>query len=86
MEKRFRNYNGVCSTFLADDCTPGDNIKVFFTPNKSFRLPDDNKDIIMIGPGTGIAPQSFLQEREYRNSSVRTGYFLRPNKNDDFIL
>ena len=82
-----RNYNGVCSTFLADDCTPGDNIKVFFTPNKSFRLPDDNKDIIMIGPGTGIAPfRAFLQEREYRNSSGKNWLFFGDQtKSDDFI-
>jgi len=82
-----RNYNGVCSTFLADDCTPGDNIKVFFTPNKSFRLPDDNKDIIMIGPGTGIAPfRAFLQEREYRNSSGKNWLFFGDQtKNNDFI-
>ena len=82
-----RNYNGVCSTFLADDCTPGDNIKVFFTPNKSFRLPDENKDIIMIGPGTGIAPfRAFLQEREYRNSSGKNWLFFGDQtKNDDFI-
>ena len=82
-----RNYNGVCSTFLADDCTPGDNIKVFFTPNKSFRLPDDNKDIIMIGPGTGIAPfRAFLQERQYRNSSGKNWLFFGDQtKNDDFI-
>ena len=86
-KKDTRNYNGVCSTFLADDCTPGDNIKVFFTPNKSFRLPDDNKDIIMIGPGTGIAPfRAFLQEREYRNSSGKNWLFFGDQtKNDDFI-
>ena len=82
-----RNYNGVCSTFLADDCNPGNNIKVFFTPNKSFRLPDDNKDIIMIGPGTGIAPfRAFLQEREHRNSSGKNWLFFGDQtKKDDFI-
>ena len=86
-KKDSRNYNGVCSTFLADDCTPGDDIKVFFTPNKSFRLPDENKDIIMIGPGTGIAPfRAFLQEREYRNSSGKNWLFFGDQtKNDDFI-
>ena len=86
-KKDSRNYNGVCSTFLADDCTPGDDIKVFFTPNKSFRLPDDNKDIIMIGPGTGIAPfRAFLQEREYKNSSGKNWLFFGDQtKNDDFI-
>ena len=76
-KKDSRNYNGVCSTFLADDCTPGDNIKVFFTPNKSFRLPDDNKDIIMIGPGTGIAPlELFYKKGNIEIVQARTGYFL----------
>ena len=86
-QKDSRKYNGVCSTFLADDCALGENIKVFFTPNKSFRLPDDNKDIIMIGPGTGIAPfRAFLQEREYRNSSGKNWLFFGDQtKNDDFI-
>jgi len=86
-QKDSRKYNGVCSTFLADDCALGENIKVFFTPNKSFRLPDDNKDIIMIGPGTGIAPfRAFLQEREYRNRSGKNWLFFGDQtKNDDFI-
>ena len=63
-ENNTRKYGGVCSTFLADDCSRGSKIKIFLIPNKNFRLPaDHSKPIIMIGPGTGIAPFiAFLQE------------------------
>ena len=83
-----RDYNGVCSTYLADDCNENEKIKIFFTPNKSFRLPEDkDKDIIMIGPGTGIAPfRAFLQEREVTNSSGKNWLFFGDQTRDnDFI-
>ena len=83
-----RDYNGVCSTYLADDCNEKEKIKIFFTPNKSFRLPEDkDKDIIMIGPGTGIAPfRAFLQEREVTNSSGKNWLFFGDQTRDnDFI-
>ena len=83
-----RDYNGVCSTYLADDCNEKEKIKIFFTPNKSFRLPEDkDKDIIMIGPGTGIAPfRAFLQEREVTNSSGKNWLFFGDQtRENDFI-
>ena len=83
-----RDYNGVCSTYLADDCNENEKIKIFFTPNKSFRLPEDkDKDIIMIGPGTGIAPfRAFLQEREVTKSSGKNWLFFGDQTRDnDFI-
>ena len=83
-----RDYNGVCSTYLADDCNEQEKIKIFFTPNKSFRLPEDkDKDIIMIGPGTGIAPfRAFLQEREVTKSSGKNWLFFGDQTRDnDFI-
>ena len=83
-----RDYNGVCSTYLADDCNEKEKIKIFFTPNKSFRLPEDkDKDIIMIGPGTGIAPfRAFLQEREVTKSSGKNWLFFGDQTRDnDFI-
>ena len=83
-----RDYNGVCSTYLADDCNENEKIKIFFTPNKSFKLPEDkDKDIIMIGPGTGIAPfRAFLQEREVTNSSGKNWLFFGDQtRENDFI-
>jgi len=55
---------GVCSAFLGAQ-KPGTEIKFFVQKNKRFRLPAPDKNIIMIGPGTGIAPyRSFLAERD----------------------
>ncbi len=56
---------GVASTFLAGRINPGDKIRVYVQKAQHFALPaDPNKPIIMIGPGTGIAPfRAFLQER-----------------------
>ncbi len=55
---------GVCSTYLADR-SPGDRIAVYVRPSSNFRPPSDpHTPMIMIGPGTGIAPfRGFLQER-----------------------
>jgi sulfite reductase (NADPH) flavoprotein alpha-component len=55
---------GVCSTYLADR-SPGDRIAVYLQSSSNFRPPSDpNTPMIMVGPGTGIAPfRGFLQER-----------------------
>lgn len=55
---------GVCSTYLADR-SPGDRVAVYVRPSSNFRPPSDpDTPMIMIGPGTGIAPfRGFLQER-----------------------
>ncbi|MCT4657201.1 MAG: flavodoxin domain-containing protein [Cohaesibacter sp.] len=60
-----RDHGGVASCFLADR-VGSEPAKVFMTPNKSFRVPQNNDvPMIMVGPGTGIAPfRAFLQERE----------------------
>jgi len=60
-----RAKEGVCSCFLAD--RSGDSeIGLWIQPNKAFSVPADQaKAMIMVGPGTGIAPfLSFLQERD----------------------
>jgi sulfite reductase (NADPH) flavoprotein alpha-component len=56
---------GVASTFLGDRIKPGDKIKVYVQKAQHFALPaNPDKPIIMVGPGTGIAPfRAFLQER-----------------------
>lgn len=55
---------GVCSTYLADR-SPGDRVAVYLQQSSNFRPPSDSDTpMIMIGPGTGIAPfRGFLQER-----------------------
>jgi sulfite reductase (NADPH) flavoprotein alpha-component len=55
---------GVCSTYLAGR-SPGDRVAVYVRPSSNFRPPSDpHTPMIMIGPGTGIAPfRGFLQER-----------------------
>ncbi|MGX6511792.1 sulfite reductase subunit alpha [Rhodococcus sp. SJ-2] len=65
-----RERRGVCSTFLSDRA--GEKpVGIFVTKNKSFRVPsDDTAPMIMVGPGTGIAPfRGFLQERRARGAT-----------------
>jgi sulfite reductase (NADPH) flavoprotein alpha-component len=57
--------SGVASNFLGVRSLPGDEVRVYLQSSPKFRLPaDPNTPIIMIGPGTGIAPfRAFLEER-----------------------
>jgi len=73
-----RNKEGVASTFFADRLEAGDTIQVYVDKNRGFKLPqDETKPIIMVGPGTGIAPfRAFLQEREERESSGKNWLFF----------
>jgi sulfite reductase (NADPH) flavoprotein alpha-component len=66
---RFQSHNrergGVCSTMFADRTAVTEKLPIFIQPNKKFKIPKDpNQAMIMIGPGTGIAPfRGFLHER-----------------------
>ncbi|EGR0170698.1 assimilatory sulfite reductase (NADPH) flavoprotein subunit [Vibrio alginolyticus] len=73
-EKRY----GGASSFLAQRLEEGDEVKVFVEHNNNFKLPeDDSTPIIMVGPGTGIAPfRSFIQERENRDSEGKNWLFF----------
>ncbi|MDO9164271.1 MAG: sulfite reductase subunit alpha [Methylococcaceae bacterium] len=73
-----RQHKGVCSTFLADLVNADTEVRSFFTPNKVFRVPDDNSlPMIMVGPGTGIAPfRAFLQERQFRKAAGKNWLFF----------
>ena len=70
-EMKGRSRKGVASTFLADRLPEDKAVNVFFHHNNKFRLPeDDDLPVIMVGPGTGIAPfRAFLQEREAREAA-----------------
>ncbi|MDV2476132.1 sulfite reductase subunit alpha [Rhodococcus zopfii] len=73
-----RERRGVCSTFLADRVGENGTAGVFVTKNKAFRVPvDDTAPMIMVGPGTGIAPfRGFLQERRARGATGRNWLFF----------
>ncbi|GIJ45269.1 nitrate/sulfite reductase [Virgisporangium aliadipatigenens] len=63
-----RSRKGVCSTYLAD-AAPEQPVPVYLRRNPSFRLPADDAPVIMIGPGTGVAPfVAFLRERRARGA------------------
>jgi sulfite reductase (NADPH) flavoprotein alpha-component len=76
-ETHGRARGGVASTFVADRLKTGAAARVRLKPNKHFRLPDPSTDIIMIGPGTGIAPfRAFVQERRAIGASGRSWLFF----------
>jgi len=62
---------GGASSFLANRLEEGQKVRVFVEHNDNFRLPQsDDTPVIMIGPGTGVAPfRAFMQEREARDAS-----------------
>lgn len=66
-----RERKGVCSTWFAERCAVGDPVKVFVQENRNFKLPESgDTPIIMIGPGTGIAPfRAFVEERETQGAA-----------------
>ncbi|MCF1486759.1 bifunctional nitrate reductase/sulfite reductase flavoprotein subunit alpha [Pseudomonas sp. AA27] len=74
---RYGERKGVCSAFLADRAADVE-VAIFAQPSRHFRLPDDDgTPIIMIGPGTGIAPfRAFLEERRERAASGRNWLFF----------
>jgi sulfite reductase (NADPH) flavoprotein alpha-component len=79
---------GVASTWLADRVKPGDRLKVYVQRAHAFGLPaDPNVPIIMIGPGTGIAPfRAFLHERMVTKAPGRNWLFFGHQRRDhDFF-
>jgi len=87
-ESRGRKRKGVCSTYLCDRVPIGDTVRVFTQAAKNFKLPQDSStDIIMVGPGTGIAPfRAFLYERKAIGGSGRNWLFFgNPHEATDYF-
>jgi sulfite reductase (NADPH) flavoprotein alpha-component len=73
-----RDRDGVASVMVAERIQEGDTVLVYVQPNKHFHLPESqDTDIIMVGPGTGIAPfRSFIEERSVNKGAGRTWLFF----------
>lgn len=83
-----REHLGVCSTFLADRVDVNEKIGVFVSPNKAFRIPNNNDaPMIMVGPGTGIAPfRAFLEERQCIGAEGKNWLFFGDQtRSSDYI-
>lgn len=80
-------HTGAASGFL-QRTSPNDKVKIYVESNDRFRLPENpNTPVIMIGPGTGIAPfRAFLQERAALNANGKNWLFFgNPYFSDDFL-
>jgi sulfite reductase (NADPH) flavoprotein alpha-component len=83
-----RKRGGICSTFLSDRLTKEISPRVFVHQNNAFRLPADAAtDVIMVGPGTGIAPfRAFLEERKATTSQGKNWLFFgNPYSASDYL-
>ena len=87
-ESHGRERKGVASTFLADRVGDADFVKVFVQPSHGFKPPTkDDAPMIMVGPGTGIAPfRAFLEERQATGAKGKHWLFFGDQKRDtDFL-
>ena len=72
-----RQRKGVASNFVAERLKRGGRVRVKLKPNRHFALPAPDKDVIMVGPGTGVAPfRAFVQERRATEASGRSWLFF----------
>lgn len=77
-EAHERTRKGVCSVQLAERVQPGDTVPIYLKKNPNFKFPfDEDTPVIMIGPGTGVAPfRSYMQAREDLGLSGNTWLFF----------
>ncbi|HNP63860.1 MAG TPA: assimilatory sulfite reductase (NADPH) flavoprotein subunit [Woeseiaceae bacterium] len=78
---------GAASTHLVDRLQTGDTVPVFVERNTRFRLPAGDVPIIMIGPGTGVAPfRAFVEERKEQNATGDSWLFFGDRSFDSDFL
>jgi sulfite reductase (NADPH) flavoprotein alpha-component len=76
-ENHGRARKGVASNYVAERVKKGGRVRVKLKPNKHFALPAPDKDVIMVGPGTGVAPfRAFVQERRATEANGRSWLFF----------
>ena len=77
-ESNGRSRKGVASTMFADRILPGERVGIFVHHSTTFTVPSQlDRDLIMVGPGTGIAPfRAFLQERRVTSATGRNWLFF----------
>ncbi len=76
-ESHGRARKGVASNYVAERLKKGARVRVKLKPNKHFALPAADRDIIMVGPGTGVAPfRAFVQERRATAAKGRSWLFF----------
>jgi sulfite reductase (NADPH) flavoprotein alpha-component len=83
-----RARRGVASTYLADIAREGETVPVYIEANRNFKLPSDtNAPVIMVGPGTGIAPfRAFVEERQALDAPGKNWLFFGDrNFRTDFL-
>ncbi|MGC1828643.1 MAG: flavodoxin domain-containing protein, partial [Pseudolabrys sp.] len=76
-ESHGRARKGVASNYVAERLKRGGHVRVKLKPNKHFASPSGDRDIIMVGPGTGVAPfRAFVQERRATQAKGRSWLFF----------
>ncbi len=83
-----RDREGVCSTYAVERVGIGETMPVFLHQNKHFKLPENgDTSIIMVGPGTGIAPfRAFVEERTAKGDGGKNWLFFGDrNQSTDFL-
>ncbi|RDX37486.1 assimilatory sulfite reductase (NADPH) flavoprotein subunit [Kangiella sp. HD9-110m-PIT-SAG07] len=84
---QFGHRYGLASHFLTQSLEEGEAVSIFIDKNQKFKVPKDESPLIMVGPGTGVAPfRAFLQHREaLANSGKNWLFFGNPHFNTDFL-
>jgi sulfite reductase (NADPH) flavoprotein alpha-component len=76
-ESHGRARKGVASNYVAERLKRGGRVRVKLKPNKHFAIAPADKDIVMVGPGTGVAPfRAFVQERRATQATGRSWLFF----------